>query len=145
MILLDVNLLLYAFREDAEEHEAARAFLDETLKADSAFAVSDAILGSFIRVATHPAIFDPPTPLKIAIGFASALREAPTAVQVEPGPRHWEIFVRLCEAANAKGALVPDASLAAVAIESGCTLMTADRDFARFPGLRWENPLITSM
>lgn len=86
-------------------------------------------------------MFDPPAPIEQALAFADALRDQPTAVLLGPGPRHWGIFERLCLEAGAKGNLVPDAYLAALAIESGAELITTDRDFARFPGLRWRHPL----
>ena len=73
-----------------------------------------------------------------------ALRAAPTSVVLPPGPRHWSIFTDLCEAVGAKGNLVPDAYLAALAIESGSEWITTDHDFSRFPGLRWRHPLATS-
>jgi len=76
-----------------------------------------------------------------ALAFADAVRSGPKAVPVSPGPRHWELFARMCIAGSARGNLVSDADLAALAIESGCELVMADRDFARFPGLRWSHPL----
>lgn len=72
-----------------------------------------------------------------ALAFAAQLREPPNCVPVAPGPRHWEIFRRLCTESGVKGNLVPDAYLAALAIESGCEWVTTDRDFGRFTGLRW--------
>lgn len=99
------------------------------------------MLSGFVRVATHPRVFDPPAPAAAALAFADALRAQPNAVLVAPGPRHWIIFERLCLAAGAKGNLVPDAFLAALAIESGSEWITTDRDFSRFPGLRWRHPL----
>jgi toxin-antitoxin system PIN domain toxin len=99
------------------------------------------VLSGFIRVATHPRVFDPPAPIGRALAYTDALRSQPNAVIVAPGPRHWEIFDRLCRAVDAKGNLVPDACLAALAIESGCEWITTDRDFSRFPGLRWRHPL----
>lgn len=103
--------------------------------------ISDLVLRGFVRVATHPSIFSPPAPIGEALDFAIALRSQPNAVAVAPGPRHWEIFERLCRTANAKGNLVPDAYLAALAIESGSEWISTDRDFSRFPGLRWRHPL----
>jgi uncharacterized protein len=103
--------------------------------------ISDLVLGGFVRVATHPRIFSPPAPIDEALGFATALRSQPNAVPVSPGPRHWEIFERLCRTANAKGNLVPGAYLAALAIESGSEWISTDRGFSRFPGLRWRHPL----
>lgn len=85
-------------------------------------------------------IFDPPAPLESALAFASAVRDRPNAVPVSPSPRHWPIFLDLCREVGASGNLVPDAWLAALAIEQGCEFVTTDRDFARFPGLRTRHP-----
>lgn len=92
-------------------------------------------------MATHPRVFSPPAPIERALEFAAALRAQPSAVIVSPGPRHWQIFERLCLGAGTKGNLVADAYLAALAIESGSQWITTDRDFSRFPGLRWRHPL----
>jgi toxin-antitoxin system PIN domain toxin len=141
VLLVDVNVLVYAHREDADDHEAYIGWLRQLLEADHAYAVSDLVLSGFLRVVTHPRIFDPPTPLTRAVDFVDAVRSRPNAVPVAPGPRHWDIFLRLCDAAGAKGNLVPDAYLAALAIESGSEWITTDRDYARFPALRWRHPL----
>jgi hypothetical protein len=90
---------------------------------------------------THPRIFKTPTPLEIALTFAAVIRDRPNAVLIAPADRHWDIFVRLCRTAGAKGNHVADAYLAALAIESGCEWVTTDRDYARFEGLRWRHPL----
>lgn len=97
-----------------------------------------------MRVATHPRAFSPPAPIDEALAFADALRAEPNAVLLAPGPRHWEIFERLCTASGAKGNLVADAYLAALAVETGSERITTDRDFSRFPGLRWRHPLTES-
>lgn len=99
------------------------------------------MLSGFLRIVTHLRIFTPPTPMEPALTFVERLRAQHTAVHVRPGRRHWEIFARLCREAGARGNLVPDAYLAALAIESGCELVTTDRDFSRFQGLRWRHPL----
>jgi toxin-antitoxin system PIN domain toxin len=99
------------------------------------------VLSGFLRVVTHPRIFNPPSTLEQAIAFISEIRDQPNCVYIQPGPRHWAIFVQLCKAANVKGNLVPDAYLAAMAIESGCEWITTDRDYSRFPQLRWRHPL----
>jgi hypothetical protein len=109
MILLDVNVLVYVHREDAPDHRAYKTWLERAIRTDEAFAVSDLILSGFLRVVTHPRIFNPPTPLRQALSFAEALRGQPHAVPVSTGPRHWEIFTRLCASARVKGNLVPDA------------------------------------
>lgn len=103
--------------------------------------MSESILSGFVRVATHPRVFDPPAPIAAALDFAAVLRGAPNALDVRPGPRQWEIFDRLCRGAGARGNLVADAALAALAIESGALWVTTDRDFSRFRGLRWRHPL----
>jgi toxin-antitoxin system PIN domain toxin len=86
-------------------------------------------------------VFDPPTPLDQAIAFVEQVRSRPNTVVFSPGKRHWEIFRGLCVASGATGNLIPDAYLAALATETGSELITTDRDFARFPGLRWRHPL----
>ncbi len=141
MLLADVNVLVYAHREDVEDHPAYFEWIGRMLQGDQPYAVSDLVLSGFLRVVTHPRAFDPPTPLERALAFADTLRSQPNAVPVVPGSRHWDIFVRLCRAAGAKGNLVPDAYLAALAIESGSEWITTDRDYARFPELRWRHPL----
>jgi toxin-antitoxin system PIN domain toxin len=141
MLLPDVNVLVYAFRPDSPEHKRYRDWLVDAVYGESAFACSDLVLSGFVRIVTHPRVFTSPDPLPDALEFTTAIREAPNCVPVAPGRSHWSIFTRLCEQAGAKGNLVPDAYLAALAIESGCEWITTDRDFARFPGLRWRHPL----
>ncbi len=140
MRLVDVNVLVHAFREDAPRHAALRAWLEQLVYSDSAFALSELVLSGFLRVVTHPRVFNPPTPLGKALEFVDALRGQPNCLTVAPGERHWGIFTRLCRDADARGNLIPDAYLAALAIESGSELVTTDRDFSRFPGLRWRPP-----
>jgi uncharacterized protein len=138
---MDVNILVYAHREDAADHPRWREWLENVLRSDESFGVSELVLSGFLRVVTHPRIFVAPTPLAMALEFADALRTARNAVMLQPGPRHWEIFRRLCEEGHAKGNLIPDAYHAALAIETGSEWLTTDRDYRRFPGLRCRNPL----
>jgi toxin-antitoxin system PIN domain toxin len=140
MILVDVNILVHAFREDAPRHAPLRAWLEDLVYSESAFALSELVLSGFLRIVTHPRVFSPATPLEPALEFVEALRAQPNCVLLAPGERHWSIFARLCRDGAARGNLVPDAYLAAIAIESGSELATTDRDFARFPGLRWRPP-----
>jgi uncharacterized protein len=144
VILVDVNVFVYASRIDSPDHDRYRAWLDAVLSSDEPFGVSSIVMSGFVRVVTHPKVFQRPSTSATAFAFANAIRSAPNAVAVEPGARHWGLFERLCEEAGAKGNLVPDAYLAALAIESGSEWITTDRDFARFPGLRWRHPLRTS-
>lgn len=140
MILCDVNVLVHAHRRDAPRHDEIRRWLEGVLEADEAYGVSTLVLSSFLRVVTHPRIFDPPSAVDDALQFVDVILAQPGAVVVAPGPRHWEIFRNLCRQANAKGNLIPDAYLAAIAIEHGCEWISLDRDFARFPSLRWRTP-----
>ena len=137
MILPDVNVLLYAFRSDTENHAAYRKWLEGVITGELAYGMSPQVLASVIRLATHPRIFARPDPLEDAVAFASTLLDQPHCQIIEPGPRHWSIFTGLCRSSNAYGNLVQDAWLAALAIESGCEWITNDRDYARFAGLRW--------
>jgi toxin-antitoxin system PIN domain toxin len=106
-----------------------------------AFGLSELVLSAFVRIVTNPRIFAEPDSVSDAFGFAAALCDQPNAVIISPGERHWEVFADLCREGRARGNLVTDAYLAALAIESGCDWITTDRDFARFPGLRWRHPL----
>jgi toxin-antitoxin system PIN domain toxin len=141
MNLTDVNVLVYAHRADAPDHLAFRQWLEDMVNGDQAYGYSDLVLSGFLRVATHPRIFNPPSDLASALFFIQVIRSQPNAVLVAPGPRHWDIFTHLCEAAGVRGNLVPDAYLAALAIESGSDWVTTDRDYSRFPGLNWRHPL----
>lgn len=141
MILIDVNVLVYAFRRDAPAHAGYNEWLNERVRAREPFGVSELVFSSVVRLLTHPSVFSPPERTENAFAFLDAVRGQPNCVVISPGVRHWEIFRQLCAQANAKGNLVPDAYLAALAIEHGCELITTDRDFARFPGLRWRHPL----
>ena len=136
-----MNVLVYAYRKDAPRHEAYREWLDTVVNGDQAYGSSDLVLGSFLRVVTHPRVFSPPSPMDHALAFAAVLRDRPHCLRIGPGPRHWEIFERLCRETGVKGNLVPDAYLAALAIESGSEWISTDRDYSRFPGLRWRHPL----
>jgi toxin-antitoxin system PIN domain toxin len=141
MFMPDVNVLVYAHREETPDHAAYRSWLEELVNSDQAFGMSDLILSGFLRIVTHPRILNPPSPLKAAWAFASGIRNRPNCVSISPGPRHWEIFARLCRENGVRGNLIPDAYLAALAIEYGCEWITTDSDYARFPGLRWRHPL----
>jgi uncharacterized protein len=141
VVLLDVNILVYAFRPDAKSHEAYADYVQQLVRSRSAFGLADLVCSGFVRIVTHPKIFAPPAYPEEALPFVNELRAQPNCVIITPGARHWGIFAELCLTTNAKGNLVADAYLAALAIESGSEWITTDRDFARFPGLRWRHPL----
>lgn len=140
MILPDVNVLLYAFRSDSTRHDAYYKWLDQTVNGDAPFGVSPQTLASLVRISTHPGIYVNPSELSEALHFCDAIIEAPTCTIVQPRERHWSIFADLCRQGRVKGNLVQDAWFAALAIESGCEWITTDRDYARFPRLRWREP-----
>jgi uncharacterized protein len=141
MILLDVNVLVYAHREDASNHREYRQWLENLLQSGKTFGVPAAVFSGFLRVVTHPKIFNPPTPMANAWEFVDLLRQQPQFIPVLPGPGHSEIFKGLCLAADVKGNLVTDAFFAAMAIEQGAEWITSDRDYARFSKLKWRHPL----
>ena len=139
MQLPDVNVLIYAHREDAPEHERYAGWLQALTTSDEPFALSDVILSGVLCIVTNQRIFDPATPMDTALAFCQRLVDWPRASLIMPGRRHWDLFTGLCR--DIRGPLVTDAYIAALAIEHGCELVTTDSDFARFPGLRWRHPL----
>ncbi len=141
MVLIDVNVMVYAHRQDVPNHAAFRTWLEAVMQSDEAYGMSDLVLAGFLRVVTHPRVFKTPTPINQALAFARDVRDQPNCLVIEPGPRHWDIFARLCKTAGVRGNLVPDAYFAALAIESGCEWVTTDRDYSRFAGLRWRLPV----
>jgi len=140
MVLPDVNILVYAFREESPGHERFKGWLEDVINGEEAYGLSDLVCSGFLRVVTHSAVFVPPSPLDLALTFVERLRTQPNCVQVAPGPRHWSIFTGLCAESGARGRLVADAYLAALAIEAGCEWVSMDGDFGRFHGLRWLRP-----
>jgi uncharacterized protein len=140
--LADVNVLVGALMTSAQSHHVCRAWFEAQLNSSNLFAVSKSVLASVTRISTNPKIHRQPAALKDALTFANLLLEHPRCIEVEPGARHWGLFTSLCTAANAHGNLITDAWLAALAIEHGCTLVTLDRDFLKFPGLSHTSPLI---
>ena len=140
MILVDVNVLVYAFRRDLPQHDRYAAWLSELVHGNQAYGMADLVLSGFLRVVTHRRVFAEPSPIDQALAFVDQIRGRPQCVTIAPGPRHWEIFTDLCRSVGAQGNLVPDAYLAALAIESGSEWVTTDRGYGRFPGLRWRVP-----
>jgi len=134
-------VLVYAHRRDADRHAEYRGWLERVMNADQAYGVADLVLSGFLRIVTHPKVFKQPTPLPQAAAFCAALRSRPNASLLSPGQRHWQIFTELCTEVGARGNLIPDAYLAAIAIETDSDWITTDRDYRRFSGLRVRHPL----
>lgn len=141
MILVDANILLYAYHPRAEEHERSRAWLEATLSGPASVGFAWLALWAFLRIATNPRVFERPLSVPEAERAVSSWLAEPAAEILDPGERHWDILRGLMRDGQTTGPLVVDAVLAAIALEHGATLCTTDRDFARFPKLKWMNPL----
>ena len=140
MLLPDLNVLIGAHRTDSPAHPACRDWLRSAYAGDEAFGLCAPVLIGLVRVLTHPRVFRPPDTLEQAFTFVESLVGHPNAVILNPGRDHLRLFAQACRAADAHGDLVADAYLAALATETGAVLVSGDRDFDRFPGLRRRRP-----
>ena len=140
MILPDVNVLIYAFRKDVPQHALCNTWLTAVVAGDGQFGLSRLALAALVRITTNLRSYREPSSLAEAFTFCDYLLSQPNCQVVEPGERHWGIFERLCRDTDTRGPRVTDAWFAALAIEWGCEWVTLDRDFARFPGLKWRVP-----
>jgi toxin-antitoxin system PIN domain toxin len=141
MILPDLNLLVYAYNEDAAEHRRAKAWWEACLSEERQVGLPWAVLLGYLRLMTsRHVLVDPLSPDEAARHISSWL-ERPQVQILQPGPRHLELLDGLMREAGAAGSLVTDAHLAALAIEYQAELHSNDAEFSRFPGLRWQNPL----
>ena len=141
MILMDVNVLVYAHREDVRDHAAYRKWLEAVINSNVAYGYSELVLSGFVRVVTHPRVFEQPSSLETALAFAEQLRSPEHAVRLTPGSTHWGLFRRCVEATGARGNEITDAYHAALALEWDCDWVTTDKGFRRFKGLRVRHPL----
>jgi len=141
VLLLDVNIFVYAFRRESRGHEDFKAWLEQALRGPEPVGLPEQVLASMIRLVTNHRIYkDPSTPTAV-LSFCDVLLDAPAAMRVRPGERHWRIFHGLVAQHGLRGNDVPDAYLAALALEQGATWVTTDRGFARYQGLRLLDPL----
>ncbi len=141
MLLADVNVLIYAHRPESPRADEHKTWLEQALVASEPVGVSELVLSAFLRIVTNHRVYREPTPPPVALSFCEEVLAAPSAVPVRPGERHWPIFAELCRTHSVRGNAVPDAYLAALALEHRATWVTTDRGFARFEGLRWRTPL----
>jgi len=141
LILIDANLLIYAYNSGSREHEGARPWLEGVLSQPEPVGLTWMTLLAFMRITTTSRLMAQPFSLEEVVSIVDEWLALPQVVVLDAGPRHWEILRGLLLAGQASGALVMDAELAALAIEHGADLCTTDRDFARFAGLKVENPL----
>jgi uncharacterized protein len=141
MMLIDANLLLYAYDPNAARQDAGRRWLEATLSGSPLVRFSWLTVWAFLRIATNPRVFERPLTMAEAEHHVSSWFDQPSAGILGPGERHWEILQQLTREGQASGPLGTDAALAAIAIEQDATFCATDRDFARFPGLTWTNPI----
>ncbi|HLG21107.1 MAG TPA: type II toxin-antitoxin system VapC family toxin [Bdellovibrionota bacterium] len=142
LTLVDANVLIHAYNLDSSIHRVASEWWADKLSGSERVGLALASVLAFVRITTHPRALAQPKPMKEISEIVSSWFEEDSVDWLHPTERHWEILSRLLVDAQASGNLVPDAHLAALAIEHGATLCTTDRDFSRFPGLKWTNPLI---
>jgi toxin-antitoxin system PIN domain toxin len=141
MMLVDANILLYAYNPRATKHQASRQWLEATLSGPELVRLAWMSVWAFLRISTNPRVFEQPLSAEEADVVVSSWLAQPGVGIVEPGERHWEILRALLRDGQSTGPLVMDAALAALALEHGATLYSTDRGFARFPGLAWIDPL----
>jgi len=141
VIVVAVNLLLYAVNRDVPQHAAAHEWWRTALEGDERVGLAWLVILGFVRISTNPRIFPAPLAAEEAIGVIDDWLRLPHVEPVEPTSRHWDVFEEIVAPLGSAGNLTSDAHLAALAIEHGATLCSADGDFARFAHLRWRNPL----
>jgi len=141
LILVDANILLYAEDSLSPHHQQAREWWDGRLSQGGPVCLCWTVLSAFIRIGTNPRVFDHPLSLEQALARVQSWLDQPFTRVVRPTEQHWTIFQQMLTDGQAVANLVTDAHLAALAIEHGCELASTDSDFARFPKLKWSNPL----
>jgi toxin-antitoxin system PIN domain toxin len=140
LILVDANVLLYAYDPRAEAHDRCRAWVERSFSADEPVAIAWVTVLAFVRISTNPRVFEQPLLASEALAAVTSWLQRPSVSVLEAGEACWEIFRELVVQAQVTGPLVMDAFIAALALENGATLATTDRDFARFPKLRLIDP-----
>jgi uncharacterized protein len=141
MILVDVNVLLYAYHPRAPQHESCRSWLQAALGGEQPLALCWLVVLAFLRLSTSPRVFDVPLTTSEAVIVVSGWLSRPQVVMLEPGERHWDILQDVLNDGQVSGPLMTDAAMAALALEHGAAVCTTDRDFRRFAGLRLIDPL----
>jgi len=140
VILVDANVLLYAYHAQSEHHEACREWIEEHFSGPSPVGLPWITLWAFLRISTNPRAFEKPLTMKTAESITSSWLDVSAVRVIVPGPHHWEILRKLLLDAQITGPLVTDAALAALAIENGASICTTDRDFTRFDALQIVDP-----
>jgi uncharacterized protein len=141
VILVDANLLLYAEDQLSTQHSVARAWWDTQLSGSSPVCLCWTVINAFIRIASNARVFENPLSVAQGVKRVQSWLDQPCVRLIEPTNRHWLVFQQMLNDGQALGNLVTDAHLAALAVQHGCELMSTDADFARFPRVKWTNPL----
>lgn len=141
MILVDANLLIYAVNLDMPQHHASRVWWEKTLAGNESVGIPWVVLLAFLRICTNGRVFAAPLPIDAAIGYVEDWLRQPLVKPVSPGAGHWPVLANLLTRSGMGGNLTTDAHIAALAIEHGYTVCSADNDFKRFAGVRHLNPL----
>lgn len=141
MILVDANVLLYAEDELSPHNDAARDWWDIQLSGSLPVCFCWTVLCAYIRIGTNPRVFHHPLALEQAVARVQSWLNQPCTRLIHPTQRHWQVLQEMLVDGQAVAGLVSDAHLAALAVEHGCELISTDADFARFPKLKWRNPL----
>lgn len=141
MIILDANILLYAYHTGVPQHDAARRWIEEVFSGNEDIRIPWSTILGFLRIGTNPRVFERPLGIDEARAHVDGWLELPNVGVIEPGARYWDLLRTILVDAQVAGPLVSDAALAALAIEHGAILATTDRDFSRFDGVKLLNPL----
>ena len=141
MILLDANILIYAYDSMSPHHDAVRSWVEDVFSERDEVAIPLVCVLAFLRVMSNPALFEAPMSVGEAVEIATEWLSRPNVGIAQPTRRHWEVLAELARTGQARGPLLMDAHIAALALEHGATLCTTDRDFSRFAGLTVEDPL----
>lgn len=134
----DVNVLVHAFRKDSKSHALCHEWLENRINDPAPFAISSIVLSGFLRIVTHSKIFKQPSSLDEALEFCEIIKSSPSLIFIEPSSRHWKIFKKITTALHSRGNEIPDAWLAALAIEHQCRWVTFDKAFLKYPELQTE-------
>lgn len=141
MIILDANILVYAYNADAPQHAAAAAWVEELFGSDETIGLPWMTLWAFLRIVTNPRLWPNPRPVMEAFQIVREWLAHPGVFIIDPQERHIGLLERLVTEHRAAGPMLSDAALAALALEHGAVLVSTDQDFSRFRNLRWRNPL----
>lgn len=141
MIIPDINLLVYAHNQDDERYDAARSWWDNLLKGEESIGIPLAVSVGFVRLATNPRVMSPPMTSEEAVSLVRNWLQKPNVNSLDAGPNHFDHLQECLVAAGRAGRFVTDAHLAALALDHGAEIQTADQDFRTFPDVRWLNPL----